>query len=38
MFGHHVRIATINLEESPEAIGVRLFECAKVEFSDRAAA
>lgn len=38
MFGHDVRVATIDLASSPEAIGSRLFKCAKVEFPNQAAA
>jgi 5-methylcytosine-specific restriction enzyme subunit McrC len=37
MFGHDVRVATVNLAASPEAIGSRLFECAKVDAAHRAA-
>jgi 5-methylcytosine-specific restriction enzyme subunit McrC len=38
MFGHEVRVATIDLSSSPEEIGARLFQCAKVELAERAAA
>jgi 5-methylcytosine-specific restriction enzyme subunit McrC len=38
MFGHDVRVATVNLAAAPELIRSRLFECAKVEFASRAAA
>ena len=38
MFGHDLRIATIDLASSPEAISARFFECAKVELSNQAAA
>jgi 5-methylcytosine-specific restriction enzyme subunit McrC len=38
MFGHDVRIATIDLSLSPEAISARLFQCAKVELAEQVAA
>ena len=38
LFGHSVRIATIDLNASPEAMGSRLFECAKIERSNEEAA
>jgi 5-methylcytosine-specific restriction enzyme subunit McrC len=34
MFGHNLRVATVNLASSPEDIGSRLFACAKVEWPD----
>ena len=37
MFGHEVRIATVDLSASPEAIGSRLFECARIELPHEAA-
>lgn len=36
MFGHTVRIATVNLASSPEEISSRLFACAKVELPNPA--
>jgi 5-methylcytosine-specific restriction enzyme subunit McrC len=38
MFGHDIRIATIDLASSPESIGARLFRCAGIEVASQVAA